>query len=92
MFLKTQSELSFIFNNPDHYVIAMEQEGTVQGYIVFSFNKQSESNFMLNNLVIKEWIYETPEALLELSTFLNSQADQVNRIEWNTQEENVHFF
>lgn len=92
MFLKTQSELSFIFNNPDHYVIAMEQEGTVQGYIAFSFNKQSESNFMLNNLVIKEWIYETPEALLELSTFLNSQADQVNRIEWNTQEENVHFF
>ena len=53
MFLKTQSELSFIFNNPDNYVIAMEQEGTVQGYIAFSFNKQSDSNFMLNNLVIK---------------------------------------
>ncbi|WP_230875073.1 GNAT family N-acetyltransferase [Lysinibacillus cavernae] len=92
MFLKTKSELSSIFKNAENYVIAMEQEGTVQGYIVFSFKKQSESNFMLNNLVIKEWIYETPQALLELSTFLNSQADQVNRIEWNTQEENAHFF
>ncbi|MDD1501353.1 hypothetical protein PVA17_00990 [Lysinibacillus sp. CNPSo 3705] len=29
-------------------------------------------------------MYETPEALLEFSTFLNSQVDQVNRIEWNT--------
>ncbi|WP_255505248.1 hypothetical protein [Lysinibacillus sphaericus] len=37
-------------------------------------------------------MYETPEALLEFSTFLNSQVDQVNRIEWNTQEENIHFF
>ncbi len=92
MFLKTTSEVSFIFKNIENYVIAMEQQGTVQGYIVFSFKKQSDDNFMLNNLVIKEFIYETPQALLELSTFLNSQADQVNRIEWNTQEENVHFF
>lgn len=92
MFLKTNSEVSFIFKNVENYVIAMEQEGTIQGYMVFSFKNQSDSNFMLNNLVIKELIYETPQALLELSTFLNSQADQVNRIEWNTQEENVHFF
>jgi len=92
MFLKTKSELSFIFKSEEHYVIAMEKDGTVQGYIVFSFKNKSESNFMLNNLVIKEWIYETPQAFLELSTFLNSQADQVNRIEWNTQEDNVHFF
>ncbi|WP_235616401.1 hypothetical protein [Lysinibacillus parviboronicapiens] len=47
---------------------------------------------MLNNLIIKKLIYETPEALLELSTFLNSQADQVNRIEWNTQDNNIHSF
>ncbi|MEB2280497.1 sterol carrier protein domain-containing protein [Lysinibacillus xylanilyticus] len=59
---------------------------SIQGYMVFSFSKQSETNFLLNNLVIKEWIYETPEALLEFSTFLNSQVDQVNRIEWNIQE------
>ncbi len=92
MFYKTESELSYIFKNPRNYIIAVEREDKIQGYMVFSFNKQSETNFLLNNLVIKEWIYETPEALLELSTFLNSQADQVNRIEWNTQEENVHFF
>ena len=92
MFLKTESELAAIFKNPQNYVIAVEQGDTIQGYLVFSFTKQSDTNFLLNNLVIKELIYETPEALLELSTFLNSQADQVARIEWNTQEEKVHFF
>lgn len=92
MFLKTESELSSIFKNPQNYIIAAEKGDSIQGYMVFSFNKQSETNFLLNNLVIKEWIYETPEALLEFSTFLNSQVDQVNRIEWNTQEENIHFF
>ncbi|WP_427109073.1 GNAT family N-acetyltransferase [Lysinibacillus xylanilyticus] len=81
-----------IFKNPQNYIIAAEKGDSIQGYMVFSFNKQSETNFLLNNLVIKEWIYETPEVLLEFSTFLNSQVDQVNRIEWNTQEENIHFF
>ncbi|MCY9546299.1 GNAT family N-acetyltransferase [Lysinibacillus xylanilyticus] len=92
MFLKTESELASIFKNPQNYIIAAEKGDSIQGYMVFSFNKQSETNFLLNNLVIKEWIYETPEVLLEFSTFLNSQVDQVNRIEWNTQEENIHFF
>ncbi|WP_369436398.1 GNAT family N-acetyltransferase [Lysinibacillus fusiformis] len=92
MFLKTESELLAIFKNPQHYIIAFEKDNEIQGYMVFSFKKQSETNFMLNNLIIKELLYETPEVLLELSTFLNSQADQVNRIEWNTQDDNIHFF
>lgn len=91
-FFKTESEFASIFNNPQNYIIAVEKEDSIQGYMVFSFSKQSETNFLLNNLVIKEWIYETPEALLEFSTVFNSQVDQVNRIEWNTQEENIHFF
>ncbi|MFJ7408562.1 MULTISPECIES: enhanced intracellular survival protein Eis [unclassified Lysinibacillus] len=92
MFFKTQSELTAIFKNKQNYIIAVEKDDYIEGYVVFSFKKQSETNFMLNNLVIKEFIYETPEALLELSTFLNSQADQINRIEWNTQDDNIHFF
>jgi predicted acetyltransferase len=92
MFIKTQSELTAIFKNKQNYIIAVEKDDYIEGYVVFSFKKQSETNFMLNNMVIKEFIYETPEALLELSTFFNSQADQINRIEWNTQDDNIHFF
>ena len=91
MFYKTEHEWKALFKNPENRIIAFKKAHHVQGYIVFTFRKMSESNFMHNKLVIKEWIYETPEALLALSTFLNSQTDQVYRIEWNTQEENIRF-
>lgn len=91
MIYKTEFELNILFKNKDHRIIAFKKDEKIQGYLVFTFRKQSETNFMLNNLIIKEWVYETPEALLELSTFLNSQADQVSRVEWNTQDENIRF-
>ncbi|KGR79193.1 GNAT family N-acetyltransferase [Ureibacillus manganicus] len=92
MFYKTAHEWKALFKNTENRIVAFRKNQKVQGYLVFTFQKQSETNFMLNKIVIKEFIYETPEALLELSTFLNSQADQVQRIEWNTQDENVRFF
>ncbi|SOC40619.1 GNAT family N-acetyltransferase [Ureibacillus acetophenoni] len=91
MFYKTEYEWQALFKNAENRIVAFRKNNKIQGYIVFTFRKQSETNFMLNKLVIKEWIYETPEALVELSTFLNSQADQVHRIEWNTQDEAVRF-
>ena len=91
MFYKTEHEWKALFKNPENRIITFKKNHHIQGYIVFTFRKMSETNFMHNKLVIKEWIYETPEALLALSTFLNSQADQVYRIEWNTQEENIRF-
>lgn len=47
MFLKTESELASIFNNPQNYIIAVEKVDSIQGYKVFSFNKQSERIFYL---------------------------------------------
>ena len=91
MMYKTDFEWQTFFKPAENRVIAFQKDEQILGYIVFSFKKQSESNFLLNNLIIKEFIYETPEALLELSTFLNSQADQIQRIEWNTHDENIRF-
>lgn len=91
MFYKTEGELEGLFKNPDNRIVAFQKEGQIRGYIVFAFKKQSEANFMLNNMIIKEFVYETPEALLELSTFIHSQADQVNRVEWNTHDDNAYF-
>ncbi|MFY3792296.1 GNAT family N-acetyltransferase [Ureibacillus sp. MALMAid1270] len=91
MIYKTEHEWNKLFKNTENRIVAVKKQEQIQGYLVFHFKKQSETNFMLNKLVIKECIYETPEALLELSTFLNSQADQVHRIEWNTQDEQIRF-
>ncbi|MEH7334462.1 GNAT family N-acetyltransferase [Neobacillus drentensis] len=91
MFYKTDAELEGMFKNPDIRIIGFEEDNEIKGYMQFSFEKRSPTNFINNDLVIKEMIFETPEALLEICTFLHTQADQVNRIVWNTQEENVHF-
>lgn len=42
-------------------------------------------------MVLNELVYESNEALMELCTFLNSQSDQVNRVIFNTQDENLEF-
>ena len=92
MFYKTDSEWQVFFKQRELRLVAFEKDNDILGYIAFSFRKCHDTNFLLNDLVIKEFIFETPEALLELSTFLNSQADQVHRIEWNTHDENIRFF
>ena len=92
MFYKTDFEWQTFFKQRELRIVAFEKDNEILGYIAFSFRKAHDTNFLLNDLVIKECIYETPEALLELSTFLNSQADQVHRIEWNTHDENIRFF
>jgi predicted acetyltransferase len=40
---------------------------------------------------MKEFVWKTREALLELCTFLHSQQDQIHQIIWNTQQEAFHF-
>jgi predicted acetyltransferase len=47
-------------------------------------------SFIVNDIHVRELVYETPEALLELMTFLQSQADQIRRIILNTQDEGFH--
>lgn len=91
MFLKTEFELDAMFKNPDNILIGFEEDHQIKGYIVFAFEKKSQTNFVHNDLIIKELIYETPETLLQLCNFLHTQADQINRVIWNTQEENAHF-
>jgi predicted acetyltransferase len=91
MFLKTAAEIEGWFSNPENRMIGFDDGAEIKGYLLFTFEKRSQTHFMFNDLVIKEFMYDSPEALLEITTFLHSQADQVDRIVWNTQEENVHF-
>lgn len=91
MFLKTEFELETMFKNPDVHLVGYFEEGVMKGYVTFSFKKLSDTNFVYNDLVIKELIFEKKEALNEIATFLHTQTDQIHRIIWNTQEENIHF-
>ncbi len=87
---KNEYEIRAILENPENVIVGCKQGDSVTGYLVFSFRKASDENFGLNNILVKEFICETREAMSELLTFLHSQADQVNRIIFNTQDEHFH--
>lgn len=76
-----------IFDDPEYRIVGYRKGGKVMGYIIFSFKKGDAENFIINDIHIKEFIYETKEALSELLTFLHTQDDQIRYIFINTQDE-----
>ena len=88
MMAKSEQEITRLMTNPEYWSVGYEKDGRVSGYLVFTF-KHGES-FLLNDLVVREFIYENRAALSELLTFLHTQADQVRHIFFNTQDEYFH--
>jgi predicted acetyltransferase len=84
----TERRATRLFETPAHRIVGYEQGGQVHGYIVFTF-EQGET-FITNDIHIKEFVYETREALSELLTFLHTQADQIRHVLVNTQDEYFH--
>ncbi|WP_449622128.1 GNAT family N-acetyltransferase [Robertmurraya sp. Marseille-Q9965] len=91
MILKTDRDVENMFKHPDNRLVGYLNGDKLEGYMLFSFKKMSETNFVHNNLVVKEMIYKNPEALAGLSTFLNSQNDQIARIELTTQDDSLEY-
>lgn len=91
MMEKNDFECRRWFDDASNLYVGYKQGEQILGYLVFSFKKASDTNFLLNDLLIREMIYETPDALSQLLAFLRSQEDQVNRIIYNTQDEDFHF-
>lgn len=78
-----------LFEAPENTMIGYRKEGTIQGYLIFSAN--TGRNFTLNEIEVKELVYETRDVLMELMTFLHSQADQFQTIVFHTLDEDFHY-
>lgn len=91
MILKTENDVEVMFKNPDHKIVGFIENDILQGYLLFTFKNVSRDNFLINHLIIKEFIYESPQALAQLCGFLNSQADQFDRIVLNTQDDDIEY-
>lgn len=83
-------ELEFLFASPTNKIIGFKQDGRIDGYLRFTFRALDDGNFLRHELIVREFVYENPAVLSELLTFLHDQADQVEIIEFNTQDENFH--
>lgn len=91
MCLRTESEADALFKNPNVLYVGFMKDNKIEGYLSFSFKKESDTNFLLNDLHVKEFIYETSEAKQQLVGFLYNQFDQINRVIVNTQDEYFHY-
>jgi predicted acetyltransferase len=91
MIEKSTIELSNLFTNGENRIVGYKKDGSVTGYIVFSFKSAKQDNFVHNDLHVKEFIYTDRAALAGLFAFLRAQADQINRIVFNTQDEYFHY-
>ncbi len=88
---KSASSLDALFASPTAHVLGYKRDDEVQGYMVFTFRSNRNDNFLDHDLVVRELVYDHPEALQEMLTFLQVQADQVSRIVFVTQEEQFYF-
>lgn len=90
MIKKTERELKTFLDQPEQVIVGCKKDGRVTGYLVFHFQRTHEENRLHNDLVIKEFLYENQEALLQLLSFLHSQSDQIQRVVLTTADEDFH--
>ncbi|MED1743074.1 MULTISPECIES: GNAT family N-acetyltransferase [Brevibacillus] len=91
MIEKTARELDAFLDRPEHIAFGCRKDGQLSGYLVLQFKQVRQENASIHDLHVKEFICETPEAMRGLLAFLRSQADQVRRCIFYTQEEDFHF-
>jgi predicted acetyltransferase len=78
-------------NDQGRQLIGVNRSGHLGGYVVFTFEKGRHDNFMSNTIHIHELVYDTADDLGELLTFLHTQADQIETISYNTQDESFFY-
>lgn len=90
MIEKSAFELDGIFDRAENRVVGYKEGDRVSGYVVFTFQPVTPEGWV-NDILVKEFIYETREALAGLLTFLHTQADQVNQIIFNLLDDHFHY-
>ncbi|WP_059173775.1 enhanced intracellular survival protein Eis [Bacillus sp. FJAT-27445] len=91
MILKTGFDTDAIFKNPENRIVGAFNGEELQGYMIYGFDQSNKQNFLRNNLVIREFINETPDALASLVKFLHTQSDQIERVILNTQDDGLEY-
>jgi predicted acetyltransferase len=87
---RSLNDVQLTFGNPENKIVGYNKNGTIEGYVIFTFRQSRTDTFLRNDIVVRELVYEHPEALAELLTFLHTQADQIDYIFFNIQDDTFH--
>lgn len=92
MIMKIQDEIKDLKDDPYNKIIGnYDKSGSINGYIVFKFENAKEGNYTVNNIYVKELVYENTDVLKKILGFLRKQDDQVNLVIFNTMDEDFHY-
>ncbi len=80
-----------VLQEPSIQIVGICREDRLSGYVSFSFEKGRRTDFLSNHIYIRELIYESLDDLGRLLTFLQTQADQVEQIVYNTQDDSFYY-
>lgn len=72
-------------------VIGYRHSGGIEALAKIKFEKVRTDNSLLQNIIVNYLINENPKALRAILSFLGSQLDQVDRIVFETSDDNLHF-
>lgn len=91
MLRRTTFEIARKLSNLQNYLIGYRQNGRLHGYLQYQFRSAHEGNFLLNDMEVFECLYDTPEVLRAFLKYLQTQADQIRRIVFWTQDEDFQY-
>jgi predicted acetyltransferase len=89
LFLRAEVEARRFFEGAGR-VLGYVDGDAVQGYLAYGFRPGPSGAFIDNDIDVRELVYEHPAALAELLGFLHSQADQIARVIFNIQDDQLH--
>ncbi len=90
MFLRNAAYFARVLDDTSNRMVGCFDGDRLDAYCVFDFKSAMPDNFLMNELVVKELVYNSAQSLGEIFTFLSTQADQVNRVVINTQDDEFY--
>ena len=89
MVLKPEANMARLIQQ--NRVIGYRRDGRIEALAKIHFDKVRQDNPLLQNITVNYFVYENPEAFHAIVAFLGSQLDQVDRIVFETHDDDLHF-
>ncbi|MBJ7935853.1 GNAT family N-acetyltransferase [Bacillus cereus] len=91
MLKRNKQDFKCLFSSSNEKVLVYKKDNIILGYAIFSFERAHKNNILINNIVVKELVYETPIVLKELLAFFRSLSDQIYMVILNISDDNFHY-
>lgn len=90
MVVKFEDEIRDMFADDQSKRIGYFQDDKLKGYAIYTFVSESDVNYTLNRIEVKELVYLEPEVLKSMLGFFRNQADLAQTIVIRTGEEDFY--